>query len=154
MHLAEGIPQDKDPAERKRWWDGLSEEQRQEYLKVAPDLIGDLDGIPAVMRDEANRRHLPLLIEALERRGGDDAKDKIDALRMLQDKLEKPSNPPMFLLGIGSRATDARSSRTEIQTRRSALRPTSPVSDQADGDFVEEEPSHDGRQDRPVVRKK
>ncbi|MGW3212184.1 alpha/beta hydrolase [Streptomyces parvus] len=101
MHLAEGIPQDKDPAERKKWWDGLSDEQRQEYLKVAPDLIGDLDGIPAVVRDEANRNHLPILIDDLARQGGDEAQTKLDALRMIQGKLNGSSHPPMYLLGIG-----------------------------------------------------
>ncbi len=101
MHLAEGIPQDKDPAERKKWWDGLSDEQRQEYLKVAPDLIGDLDGIPALVRDEANRNYLPVLIDDLVRQGGDEAKTKLNALRMIQEKLGGSSHPPMHLLGIG-----------------------------------------------------
>ncbi|WP_112490682.1 alpha/beta hydrolase [Streptomyces bacillaris] len=100
-HLAEGIPQDKSPAERKKWWDGLADEQRQEYLKVAPDLIGGLDGVPAAIRDEANRTYLPVLIEEMGHRGGDDVKTKLDALRMIQGKLDEPSHPPMFLLGIG-----------------------------------------------------
>ncbi|MEW9510105.1 alpha/beta hydrolase [Streptomyces bacillaris] len=100
-HLAEGIPQDKSPAERKKWWDGLADEQRQEYLKVAPDLIGGLDGIPAAIRDEANRTYLPVLIEEMGHRGGDDVKTKLDALRMIQGKLDEPSHPTMFLLGIG-----------------------------------------------------
>ncbi|MFJ9621094.1 alpha/beta hydrolase [Streptomyces sp. NPDC101181] len=101
MHLAEDIPQDRSPAERKKWWDGLDDEQRQEYLKVAPDLIGDLDGLPAAIRDEANRTYLPVLIDDLARRDGDEARTKLDALRMIQDKLSEPSRPPMFLLGIG-----------------------------------------------------
>ncbi|MEV1044388.1 alpha/beta hydrolase [Streptomyces sp. NPDC049916] len=101
MHLAEDIPQDRSPAERRKWWDGLDDEQRQEYLKVAPDLIGDLDGIPATIRDEANRTYLPVLIDDLARRDGDEARTKLDALRMIQDKLSEPSRPPMFLLGIG-----------------------------------------------------
>lgn len=101
MHLAEDVPEDKSPAERKKWWDGLADEQRQEYLKVAPDLIGGLDGIPAVARDEANRNYLPVLIDELARRDGDDAKTKLDALRVIQGKLSKSSHPPMFLLGIG-----------------------------------------------------
>ncbi|MFD9257556.1 alpha/beta hydrolase [Streptomyces sp. NPDC059538] len=100
-YLGEGVPQDKNPAERKQWWDGLTDEQRQEYLEIAPDLIGGLDGIPAASRDEANRNYLPVLIDDLARRGGDDAETKLNALRMIQDKLNEPSRPPMFLLGIG-----------------------------------------------------
>ncbi|MEV7280988.1 alpha/beta hydrolase [Streptomyces sp. NPDC093111] len=101
MHLGTAVPQDKSPAERKQWWDGLTDEQRQEYLEVAPDLIGDLDGIPATARDEANRTYLPVLMDELARRGGDDAGTKLDALRVLQDKLKEPTRPPLFLLGIG-----------------------------------------------------
>ncbi|MDT9689706.1 alpha/beta hydrolase [Streptomyces sp. P9(2023)] len=100
-YLAREIPEDKSPAERKAWWDGLSEEQRQEYLNVAPDLIGNLDGIPSVARDEANRNYLPVLMDDLAREGGDEAKTKLDALRKIEDKLDSPSRPPMFLLGIG-----------------------------------------------------
>ncbi|WP_327373997.1 alpha/beta hydrolase family protein [Streptomyces sp. NBC_01216] len=100
-YLGEAVPEDRSPAERKQWWDGLTDEQRQEYLEIAPDLIGGLDGIPAVARDEANRAYLPVLMDDLARRGGDDAGTKLDALRLIQDKLNKPSDPPMFLLGIG-----------------------------------------------------
>ncbi|KOV16114.1 MULTISPECIES: alpha/beta hydrolase [Streptomyces] len=100
-YLGEDVPEDKSPAERKKWWDGLSEEQRQEYLEIAPDLVGSLDGIPAVSRDEANRNYLPVLIDDLARHGGDDAETKLSALRGIQDKLNEPSRPPMFLLGIG-----------------------------------------------------
>ncbi|MBZ9599697.1 alpha/beta hydrolase family protein [Streptomyces yangpuensis] len=101
MYLGENVPEDKSPAERKKWWDGLTDEQRQEYLEIAPDLVGSLDGIPAVARDEANRNYLPVLIDDLGRRGGDDAETKLNALRMIQEKLGEPSRPPMFLLGIG-----------------------------------------------------
>ncbi|MGW1883073.1 alpha/beta hydrolase [Streptomyces sp. NPDC001970] len=101
MYLGRDIPEDKSPAERKEWWDGLTEEQRQEYLNVAPDLIGGLDGIPAVARDEANRNYLPVLIDRLAGQDDEDANTKLDALRMIEEKLNRPSRPPMFLLGIG-----------------------------------------------------
>lgn len=97
----EKVPEGQSPAERKAWWDGLTEEQRQEYLKIAPDLIGGLDGLPATVRDEANRNYLPVLMDELAKDGGDDARTKLNALQLIQDKLNKPSNPPMFLLGIG-----------------------------------------------------
>ncbi|TXL91396.1 alpha/beta hydrolase [Streptomyces sp. IB2014 016-6] len=100
-YLGEGVPFDKSPAERKDWWDGLTEEQRQEYLGVAPDLVGNLDGIPAVARDEANRNHLPVLIDSLEKRGGDDPRTMLGGLRAIEDKLGESSVPRMYLLGIG-----------------------------------------------------
>ncbi|MFI8292337.1 hypothetical protein EAO71_23480 [Streptomyces sp. ms191] len=100
-YLADDLPSGKSPAERKAWWDALSEEQRQEYLEIAPDMIGGLDGIPAAARDEANRNHLPVLMDELAGKDDGDSETKLDALRMIKDKLDKPSNPPMFLLGIG-----------------------------------------------------
>ncbi|MFC9857021.1 MULTISPECIES: alpha/beta hydrolase [unclassified Streptomyces] len=100
-YLGHGIPWDRTPAERKEWWDALTEEQRQEYLEVAPDLVGNLDGIPAVARDEANRNYLPVLIGDVEQRGGEAARTKLDALRELRDKLNEPTKVPMYLLGIG-----------------------------------------------------
>ncbi|MEN2421904.1 alpha/beta hydrolase [Streptomyces rimosus] len=49
------IPKGKSPAENKKWWDGLTQEQRDEYTALYPTNIGALDGIPSVVRDEANR---------------------------------------------------------------------------------------------------
>lgn len=137
MHLADGIPQDKDPAERKKWWDALTDEQRQEYLKVAPDLIGGLDGIPAVVRDEANRNYLPVLIDEMASRGGDDARTKLDALRMIQDKLGEPSRPPMFLLGIGDEGNGrAVVSYGNPDTSRHVAAYVPGLGTKLDGDFV------------------
>ncbi|MFG3406917.1 alpha/beta hydrolase [Streptomyces sp. NPDC048142] len=137
MHLAEGIPQDKDPAERKKWWDGLTDEQRQEYLKVAPDLIGDLDGIPVVARDEANRNHLPVLIDEMARQDGDDARTKLDALRMIQGKLGESSHPPMFLLGIGDEGNGrAIVSYGNPDTSRHVAAYVPGLGTKLDGDFV------------------
>ncbi|MGW0467373.1 alpha/beta hydrolase [Streptomyces sp. NPDC003027] len=101
MYLRDDVPSDGTPAERKAWWDSLTGEQRQEYLDVAPDMIGGLDGIPAVARDEANRNYLPVLIDDLARNDDGGSETKLDALRSIQDKLNKTSDPPMFLLGIG-----------------------------------------------------
>ncbi|OCC08599.1 alpha/beta hydrolase [Streptomyces sp. PTY087I2] len=139
MHLAEGIPQDKDPAERKKWWDGLTDEQRQEYLKVAPDLIGDLDGIPAAARDEANRNYLPVLIDELARQSGDEAKTKLNALRMIQGKLNGSSHPPMYLLGIGDEGNGrAIVSYGNPDTSRNVSAYVPGLGTKLDEDFVEE----------------
>ncbi|MFE4334878.1 alpha/beta hydrolase [Streptomyces sp. NPDC056831] len=103
-YLKDGIPRDASPAERKAWWAGLTDEQREEYLVVYPDQIGNLDGIPAVVRDAANRDNLQLLMGKLE--GRDDAKSEtqLAGLREIDRQLRegyKPGEPPMYLLGIG-----------------------------------------------------
>ncbi|MFR9797182.1 alpha/beta hydrolase [Streptomyces sp. MS06] len=49
------IPQSKSPADNRKWWDGLTQEQREEYQTLYPAEIGALDGIPSVVRDSSNR---------------------------------------------------------------------------------------------------
>ncbi|MFE7139884.1 alpha/beta hydrolase [Streptomyces sp. NPDC057644] len=103
-YLKNAIPHDASPAERKAWWAGLTDEQREEYLAVYPDQIGNLDGIPALVRDAANRDNLQLLMGKLEGRDDDDSATKLAALREIDRQLRvvpKAGEPHMYLLGIG-----------------------------------------------------
>ncbi|WP_345670540.1 alpha/beta hydrolase [Streptomyces similanensis] len=100
-YLADRVPLDKTPAERKDWWDHLSADERDEYLSAFPGLIGGLDGIPATTRDDANRENLKLLIAQLGGRHDDVSKAQLEGMKGIQAKLDAGSNPPMFLLGIG-----------------------------------------------------
>ncbi|GAA4766790.1 alpha/beta hydrolase [Streptomyces sanyensis] len=107
------IPMDATPAERKAWWDGLSDAQRTEYLASYPDVIGNLDGVPAVVRDEANRENLDLLIAAYAERRGEAEEARYGGLKEIRHQLElnaaarlkDPKEPPMMLLGIGDEGT-------------------------------------------------
>ena len=45
---------DTDPAAVKQWWDSLSEQQRQELIAKHPPILGNLNGIPAEVRDPVN----------------------------------------------------------------------------------------------------
>lgn len=107
------IPLDKSPAERKEWWDKLSDEQRQEFLASYPDVLGNLDGIPAVVRDEANRENLDLLIAKFEGKEGETAEARLGGLKEIRNQLElnaaaqlkDPKEPPMYLLSIGDEGT-------------------------------------------------
>ncbi|MFC8079424.1 alpha/beta hydrolase [Streptomyces sp. NPDC057307] len=100
-YLRAAIPHDGTPAERLAWWQGLTPEQREEYLAVHPDTIGNLDGIPAPIRDAANRDNLALLMGKLE--GADDERSRtmLAGLRSIDGQLREGGHPPMFLLGIG-----------------------------------------------------
>lgn len=49
------IPHGKSPGENVAWWNGLSQEQRDEYISLYPASVGALDGIPSEIRDTANR---------------------------------------------------------------------------------------------------
>ncbi|MFF3113913.1 alpha/beta hydrolase [Kitasatospora sp. NPDC057904] len=44
-----------DPNSVTSWWNGLTEDQRQRLVRDQPDRIGNLDGVPAIARDQANR---------------------------------------------------------------------------------------------------
>ncbi|MCZ7414933.1 MULTISPECIES: alpha/beta hydrolase [unclassified Streptomyces] len=99
-YLPEGLGQCTSPEQRKVWWDGLSEDQRQQYLTLHPDVIGNLDGIPAAVRDEANRSYLPLLMGKLEATDTDEARNQLKALEVIDTKLRGENEIPMFLLGI------------------------------------------------------
>ncbi|MFG3474319.1 alpha/beta hydrolase [Streptomyces sp. NPDC047980] len=107
------IPLDKSPADRKKWWDGLTEVQREEYLASYPDVIGNLDGIPALTRDEANRENLELLIAKFSGEDGEAAKARLGGLKEIQNQLELNAaarltdrkEPPMYLLGIADEGT-------------------------------------------------
>lgn len=103
---------DADPVEISAWWESLSPAVRAGLIAASPELLGNLDGIPAAVRDTANRSRLArerALLEAevarLEQRlednwfGGaftdDDAalgyaRDKLRAL----DAIEKVLSPP------------------------------------------------------------
>ncbi|MET7679092.1 alpha/beta hydrolase [Streptomyces sp. NPDC005423] len=108
-YIKDRIPLDKSPAGRKKWWDSLSDEERDEFKKAFPEIIGNLDGIPSRVRDEVNRDNLDILIGKLAGEGDEKAKTQLDALRSIQQQLQgnaakqlvDPKEPPMFLLGIG-----------------------------------------------------
>ncbi|RNL71189.1 alpha/beta hydrolase [Streptomyces sp. I6] len=107
------IPLDESPADRKRWWDGLTDARREEYLASYPDVIGNLDGIPAQVRDEANRENLQLLIAKFSGEEGEVARARLGGLKEIQHQMElnattrlsDPREPPMYLLGIADEGT-------------------------------------------------
>jgi hypothetical protein len=43
------------PQDNAAWWQGLTAEQRSAWLSLHPALVGAMDGLPAAVRDEANR---------------------------------------------------------------------------------------------------
>lgn len=52
------IPRDADADDVAMWWDRLSPEQQAAVLAQNPGALGNLDGLPASVRDEANRAQL------------------------------------------------------------------------------------------------
>ncbi|MEU0956568.1 alpha/beta hydrolase [Streptomyces niveus] len=100
-YLRAAIPLDATAAERLAWWQGLTEERREEYLAVHPDTIGNLDGIPAAVRDAANRDNLAFLMGKLSGAEDDGSRTMLAGLRSIDEQLRAGGHPPMYLLGIG-----------------------------------------------------
>ncbi|MEU7044557.1 alpha/beta hydrolase [Streptomyces varsoviensis] len=48
-------PEDGDPKANAEWWKGLTKQEKDAYVSVHPAGIGAMDGLPAAVRDEANR---------------------------------------------------------------------------------------------------
>ncbi|ONI67112.1 hypothetical protein BWI15_28505 [Kribbella sp. ALI-6-A] len=114
------------PDQVKAWWDSLTDEQRATVLRDSPDQIGNLDGIPATIRDAANRSMLDQQLAALQAERGALAQkletqnktpagplytdilelreldEKIAGVGQIQQRLaEAPAGqPPAFLLGL------------------------------------------------------
>ncbi|MGW2327142.1 alpha/beta hydrolase [Streptomyces sp. NPDC001700] len=48
-------PKDGTPKENAKWWKGLSDREQADYTAMHPARLGNLDGIPSDIRDDANR---------------------------------------------------------------------------------------------------
>ncbi|KAF0846015.1 alpha/beta hydrolase [Nocardia caishijiensis] len=51
-------PKGSTPQDNRKYWDSLTPEQQAEAIRTQPATIGNLDGLPAQVRDEANRAYL------------------------------------------------------------------------------------------------
>lgn len=56
--LATMLPHWSQPAQVRTWWDGLAPEEKLAVTTSFPDWVGQADGLPAEVRDEANRKIL------------------------------------------------------------------------------------------------
>lgn len=54
------------PRQVDRWWSSLSAAEQLSMTSAAPQLVGNLDGVPYAMRDLANRTHLRAVVDTLE----------------------------------------------------------------------------------------
>lgn len=72
------------------WWNTLSNDQRQWLIQERPHHIGNLDGVPVSVRDQANRRVLAEQVELLNARAQEEHiqffAGKNDAFLLVQDK--------------------------------------------------------------------
>ncbi|MEV7783184.1 alpha/beta hydrolase [Kitasatospora sp. NPDC088351] len=109
------VPDGKDPQKTAEWWKGLTADQQQTYLALNAARIGALDGLPATVRDEANRLVLDQKLDALQ--AGSPTSLGLDqttydkrkaALETIKEKLDKNDTTDesrrLYLLGIDPEA--------------------------------------------------
>jgi hypothetical protein len=95
------------PGEVRRWWDGLTPEQRRWLAVTEPAWLGSRDGVPAAYRDLANRLRLDAqrtgLDQAVQAAGGREQRrlrGLRDGLDALADRLADGDGPRAYLLGL------------------------------------------------------
>ncbi|MCI2417706.1 alpha/beta hydrolase [Saccharopolyspora sp. K220] len=111
-----GKPKDDSPKAAAEWWKSLSDEQRAALRENPPAWLGNRDGIPAEVRDGANRGRIDDERKALREqkatleRGGV-SEDEQEQLQQVNDKLKSldavektiaKENPPRQLLVLDS----------------------------------------------------
>ncbi|MBM9506820.1 alpha/beta hydrolase [Actinacidiphila acididurans] len=104
----------RDPKAAAKWWSGLSPDERREYVLLYPQLIGGLDGLPATVRDDANRLVLDGQLDSPDFATGHDYGVASDAvldpryrrLMKVKDTLDSyegaPPGQELYLLGFNS----------------------------------------------------
>ncbi|MFB9908263.1 alpha/beta hydrolase [Allokutzneria oryzae] len=104
------------PADNAGWWSSLSESEQAAMLKAHPDWLGNLDGLPAVVRDQANRARL-----GTERTRLNAEAARLEAeISALGDRLTRSSNERTDL----SIANALSAAKAELNTIRAELIPS------------------------------
>ncbi len=130
LGLGEYLPGNTDPQRSADWWRSLTPEQQRAHLALHPAEVGRLDGLPAAVRDRANRLVLEQQLDALRAgspRGSGLTYGQYDerqnALRVLKERLDRrdggPSAHGCSCWAWNRPGTGGRSSRWATLTPRS-----------------------------------
>ncbi|QUR67920.1 alpha/beta hydrolase [Mycobacterium spongiae] len=92
-----------DPGQVKRWWDSLSQQQKQQLIELHPPELGNLNGINAIVRDTVNQAVMTDDISRVEDIAERHAVSATDVL----------NNPALF----GLSATDVTRYQNAVRTR-------------------------------------
>ncbi|MFN2495302.1 MAG: alpha/beta hydrolase [Pseudonocardiaceae bacterium] len=100
------------PQQVNQWWDGLSPAEQQTLIHTRPQAIGNLDGIPAQARDQANRLVLQAQpdhstrIAELDRLGAQRSAaqttelERLRGIETIRDRLASAQPRQAYLLGF------------------------------------------------------
>ncbi|RKT16161.1 alpha/beta hydrolase family protein [Streptomyces sp. 1114.5] len=96
------------PTEVNRWWNGLDPAGRQWFIDHHPEKVGNLDGIPAEVRDQVNRAYLEKRMKELDGKNRTkEEEEEFQKLKPIRDRLDQDSKakdgrPHTYLIGIGA----------------------------------------------------
>ncbi|WP_051969993.1 alpha/beta hydrolase [Kitasatospora azatica] len=96
-------PANATPTAVAAWWRSLPPDEQRHLLATRPDLLGNRDGLPAEIRDQANRLNLQHYLADYGTRTGLSPADqtKLAGFRAIQDRLDHSADtPPVLLYGI------------------------------------------------------
>ncbi|MGQ0777148.1 MAG: alpha/beta hydrolase [Pseudonocardiales bacterium] len=124
-----GPPENGTPGDNAGWWAALSDEERRALIDSDPGALGNLDGLPAAVRDEANRARIDAERAALEAErnrlqadlddnwfGGtftnadaalDHVNTKLAALNRIEETLDQPGERQLLLLDLSGERAEA-----------------------------------------------
>jgi len=131
-------PKNGSPWDNAGWWDSLSDGERKRLLKEHPDWLGNLNGLPGSVRDDANRARIATERARLEARlrelqadlddnwfGGlftnkdaelDAVKAKLASLDKIEEVLARPGERQLLLLDLSSERAEAAVANGNIDT--------------------------------------
>lgn len=90
------------------WWGALPAQYRAEFVAAAPEVAGNLDGLPFTVRDQANRQVLSAALAELKtatvaavgRAIAEDSQRRIAMLREIEKALTGADGAPRILLSL------------------------------------------------------
>ncbi|MFF7632477.1 alpha/beta hydrolase [Kitasatospora sp. NPDC008050] len=100
------------PRQVSAWWNGLTPDEQKRLLADYPDQLGNRDGIPSDVRDQANRANLPKLIQqyqSMPQPLSPADQQKLDGFKAIQQKVQQGDDdaalgkgPKPYLLGVSA----------------------------------------------------
>lgn len=112
--LPAGVPSHRaTPTQNKAWWDGLSKQQQNDLLRNHPHALGDRDGLPAEVRDQANRTNLEMAYQDLEQQH-ETVRAQVEALGDQVGRGLPERTPRIKLEALESRLADLRAVRKSV----------------------------------------
>ncbi|MGJ7907886.1 alpha/beta hydrolase [Actinopolyspora sp. H202] len=149
-------PPDKgDPGANAAWWSSLSSEERQSVLEKHPEWVGNRNGIPATVRDEANRalldqeeKRLRKIIDDYTGRAAStevlEAKERLKSIEAIRNTLDKGDDKQLLMFDTSGEQAQAAVSDGNVDTAGKVAVLTTGMNSSVHGSLVEKDELMEG----------